>query len=287
MAYVRNKSRTDRDETLKRYWRYVEKFLAYLDGEPVTDEAAALYAQELSATHRRNSRIPMTSAINWYLRLVKAVDADGEPIRLKVPSRDRLPTKRLLSEDEWTRLDKAATKRSLRDRVLLALLRETLLRPGDVCGIRLENLALDAKEGPRLERLTQQKTGNPVSPVISIETARVLAAYLGEYRPAVYVFEPEPGRPFHRRWPWERLRVLSDDAGIEPAVTPRLFRRTGATFWAGDVVSLTHQGGWASVKTPLEDYVQPRMDAQRTAFDKTFAKAEPKRTAAEDRAGYL
>jgi hypothetical protein len=44
-------------------------------------------------------------------------------------------------------------------------------------------------------------------------------------------------------------------SGLPDDITSRVFRRTGATNWDGDVKDLAAQGGWKDVKTARDPFL--------------------------------
>jgi integrase len=158
--------------------------------------------------------------------------------------------------------------------------RDTFLRPCDVVTIPLSLVVLDG-DHPRIAGKRQRKTKARVMPFVTRETADVLRRYLEAYRPTEYLFEAAPGTPFHRRWPLEVLRRATRRAGLPDDITPRVFRRTGATNWKGDVKDLAAQGGWADPKTIWKHYRLWQDERHWEAFERTFGETGKKPSEAD------
>ena len=84
--------------------------------------------------------------------------------------------------------------------------------------------------------------------ILSAETAEELRAYLVSGR-TDYLFESKPGKLRHRTWPNGVLKKQGAEG-----ISPRTFRRTGATLWGEDLKSLMAQGGWSDPRTVLKHY---------------------------------
>jgi integrase len=276
IGYVTRKSGGSvAQETCERYWKYAAAYIGWLEGErPSPASVDAYYARVLIPKYRQNSRIVVSTALNWYLRFLRVKDEDGEPLRFPVPSKELLESPRLLDEDgEWKPLRTyLETHGELRELAMAMLQHDTFLRPGDLVRVRVDQLVLD--ERPHVEGKVQRKTGYRVRPFITRDTAQVLRRYLEERRPTTYLFESAPGVPFSRRWPWQVFRRVTKRAGLTAGITSRLFRRSGATRWRGDIKDLALQGGWVSTKTIFDHYRQAEHDRHWEAFEETF---EPKK----------
>jgi integrase len=131
-------------------------------------------------------------------------------------------------------------------------LRVPSLRPSDVVAIRLADL--DTSEGVMVIRKRTQKTGAVSESILTKETAEALRAYIASAQVTDYLFRGETDKPHrhrHRTWPNGVLRKHH-----AKGITPRTFRRTGATNWGDDLTSLMAQGGWSDARTVLKHYRQ-------------------------------
>ncbi len=284
-AFVRRKSGNVSEETLDRYWRYVENFKEWLEGEdPTPTNVDAYHERVLMKKYVANSRVPICSALNWWLRFRKVKDEEDEPLRLPIPETEAAEDPRTLSDAEWDTLRKhLGSQGDLRELALAMLQHDTLLRPCDLVAIPLSLVVLDA-ERPHIAGKRQKKTGAFVKPFISRDTVAVLRRYIAEYHPTRLLFETEGGNAFHRRWPLEVFRRATRRAGLPDDITSRVFRRTGATNWEGDVKDLAAQGGWKDVKTIWKHYRQVKEERHWDAFERTFEPAadKPKPPGPED-----
>jgi len=270
-AFVRRKSGNVSEETLNRYWAYVEHLKEWLEGEDPTPANIDTYHERvLLRKYVPNSRVSICSAINWWLRFRKIRDEEDEPLRLPIPETEAAEDPRTLADDEWKSL-RADLQRhgDLRELALAMVQRDTLLRPCDLVAIPLSLVVLDA-DHPHIAGKRQKKTGAFVKPFISRDTVAVLRRYISAYKPKRFLFETDEGKAFHRRWPLEVFRRACKRAGLPEDITSRVFRRTGATNWEGDVKDLAAQGGWKDVKTIWKHYRQVKEDRHWDAFEKTF-----------------
>ena len=276
-AFVRRKSGKVSEETLNRYWTYVANLKEWLEDEdPTPANIDAYHESVLMKKYVPNSRVPICSALNWWLRFRKIRDEEDEPLRLPIPETEAAEEPRTLSDDEWKSLRKhLEAQGNLRELALAMVQRDTLLRPCDLVAIPLSLVVLDA-EHPHIAGKRQKKTGAFVKPFISRDTAGVLRRYIAAYKPKQYLFETDTGDLFHRRWPLEVFRRACKRAGLPEDITSRVFRRTGATNWDGDVKDLAAQGGWKDVKTIWKHYRQVKEERHWEAFERTFEPAPDK-----------
>ncbi len=233
-------------------------------GKDVTQAALALW----EGVVQPNARIVVHSALNWAFRALHLKDVDGDPLRYPVPAKEVHHRKPVVSAQGWRELEPLIRARTNpREYACIRVLRDSGLRPSDVVSIRLEELRLH-DGAPRIEETTQ-KAGVPVYSRITRKTAAILAQYLAHYKPRTYLFESEPGKPYWRAWPWWILtqKCGLDGKGDSSRVTPRIFRRTLATRWQGDLKGLLAQGGWKDPKTVQVHYQQHRTSQHDLDYD--------------------
>ena len=281
-SYVRLKSGgTISEDTLKRYetivfvgTRTVTGFLPWLAGQPINAETVAAYHETvLLKKYAQNSRVPICSGLNWYLRWKRIRDEDGEDLRFPIPGTAAAENARVITDEEYAMLLRhLRSKGDLRELAAVMVQHDTGLRPCDVASVPLGLLDLDG-DRPRIRGKRQQKTKAFVSPFLQKETAHVVRRYLEACRPRTYLFEVEPDRPFHRRWILEVLRRACKASGLPEDITPRTFRRTLATNWKGDIKDLMAQGGWRDSKTIFRHYKLLDEERHYRGFEETF---EPK-----------
>jgi integrase len=284
-GFVKRKGHVN-EATLDRYWQYVVAFLTWLDGEPITPQSVdAYYQQIICRKYRVNSRLVVCPALTWYLRSKKIRDEEDEPLRFPMPSKELLEDRYLIDEEaDWLPLKRELERQgNLKELALVLLQHDSLLRPSDLVNVRLSQVRLDV-DHPCIDGKVQQKTNRRVKPFITKETARTLGRYIERHKPSVYLFEVMPGRPHHRRYPLEVIRRACGRAGLPDTITPRAFRRTGATMWKGDVKDLQAQGGWADPKTIYQHYRQWQDERHWEAFEKTFEPPKKEETETDDSA---
>ncbi len=280
-GFIKRKSnRTPKEVTLRRYWGYVERLQAWLgrQGDLPLETALNRYLLELD-DYGTNTRIVVHSALNWAFRALHLKDVDGDPLRYPVPAKEVHHRKPVVSAQGWRELEPLIRARTNpREYACIRVLRDSGLRPSDVVSIRLEELRLH-DGAPRIEETTQ-KAGVPVYSRITRKTAAILAQYLAHYRPRTYLFESAPGKPYWRAWPWWILtqKCGLDGKGDSSRVTPRIFRRTLATRWRGDLKGLLAQGGWKDVKTPQLHYQQHRTSQHDLDYDALMEPEEGRKT---------
>src|SRR2546428_7063656 len=208
-AYVRLKSGgTISAATLDRYeqavfhgtWNVVG-LLPWLDGQRIDAETvAAFHETVLLRKYKPNSRVPICSGLNWYLRWKRLRDDDGEILRFPIPATEAAENARAIGDEEYALLERHfPAKGDLRELAAVMVQRDTGMRPSDVTTIPLGILDVDG-EHPRIRGKKQQKTRTFVSPYLRHETAEILRRYLATSRPEAYLFEIAPKQPFHRRW---------------------------------------------------------------------------------------
>lgn len=239
-VFIRAQSRARTEETVRIYVREAKRFQGWLGTRPLTLEAVQEYEAWLKSKFRQNSLSNNVIGVNLYLKW-KGLDA-----RIRRPPKEITANPKLISDSEY----RAVLSRieNPEERLVVRLLRDTGLRPSDVVGIRLADLATE--DGVTVIRKTTQKTGTIAESVLSRETAEELHAYIRSAGVSDYVFRGETDRPHrHRTWPNGVLRKHHAEG-----VTPRTFRRTLATNWGEDLRSLMSQGGWSDPKTILLHY---------------------------------
>ncbi len=280
-GFIKRKSnRTPNEATLRRYWGYVERHQAWLgrQGDLPLETALNRYLLELDG-YATNTLIVVHSALNWAFRALHLKDEDGEPYRYPVPAKEVRHNKPVVSAQGWKELEPLIRARTYpREYACIRVLRDSSLRPSDVASIRLDELHLD-EGAPRIEKTTQ-KAGVPVYSRITRQTAAILTQYLAHYKPRTYLFESEPGKHYWRAWPWW---ILTQKCGLNgrdgsPRITPRIFRRTLATGWRGDMKGLLAQGGWKDPKTPQTHYQQHRTSQHDLDYDALMEADEDQET---------
>ncbi len=138
-AYVRLKSGgAISEDTLHRYetivfvgTRTVAGFLPWLHGQPINGETVAAYHETvLLQRYRQNSRVPICSGLNWYLRWKRIRDEDGEDLRFPIPATEAAENARVISDGEYAALLRhLRSKGDLRELAAVMIQRDTGMRP--------------------------------------------------------------------------------------------------------------------------------------------------------------
>ena len=238
-VFVRSRS-SGNPETVTRYLQECRRFAGWLGSRPLTLEAVQEYESYLAARYKPNSLQNKAAAVNLYLEWRK-VD-----VRMKRPAKQIIANPRLVSDDEYVALLKRIANPE--ERLVVRLLHDSFLRPSDVVSIRVADL--DTSEGITVVRRETQKTGAVSESILTKETALELRDYIASRGLTDYLFPGETGRPHrHRTWPNAVLRKHGAEG-----ISPRTFRRTGATRWGDDLASLMAQGAWSDPRTVLRHY---------------------------------
>jgi len=177
--------------------------------------------------------------------------------------------KRTLTDDELDAvLASAANGRNgLRDTAIIALLSDTGIRAGELCGIRVQDVDLKT----RCVTILHGKTGGrSIPPSFGATCARKLWAYMKTLtrQPHEPLFMTERGIPFTPDALRKMVRRLREDTGIP--IHPHLFRHDCCTrLLRAGVNSLTVQKqlGHASVTT-TERYAHVTPDVVQCAYRK-------------------
>lgn len=143
-----------------------------------------------------------------------------------LPAAPRTP-KALAKRDVDRLIREAERHGNKRNLALLLTLRHTGLRVGELCGLRLGDVALSERKG---EVLVRGGKGNKDRTVpLNNDVRRALAAYL-EVRPTVdhdHLFVGQRGTPLQPQGAQEVVAKYARRAGL-PAVTPHILRHTFA-----------------------------------------------------------
>ncbi len=229
------------DETRRRYIRDAWRFKSWLGSRRLDQEAVNEYETKLQKECAQNSLASSRlNGVNLYLKW------RGTDLKIRRPPKKIDPNPKLVSLAEYDAL--LARVEDPEERLVVRLLHDTFWSPSDVVAIRLEDI--DTTDGITSLRRLRKKTGAFADAMLTKETADELGAFLKAKQVTEYVFRGESSKPHrHRTWPNAVLRKHRAEG-----VTPRAFRRTGATNWGADLKSLMVQGGWSDPKTILAHY---------------------------------
>jgi len=239
-AFIRANCRARSEETVKLYLREAKRFQGWLGTRTLELESVIEYESWLKSRFRANSLSNKIVGVNLYLAW------KGTTFRIRRPPKEIAANPKLISDAEYRAI--LARVSDAEERLAVRLLHDTGLRPSDVVGIRLVDLATE--DGVTVVRRRTLKTGTLAESYLTRETATELADFISKYGVSDYVFRGETDKPHrHRTWPNGVLRKH----GVE-GITPRTFRRTLATNWGDDLRSLMSQAGWSDAKTILTHY---------------------------------
>jgi integrase len=257
-AFVRANSRVN-DETLQLYIREAKRFAGWLGSRRLDLEAVQDYEAWLRSKFRANSLSNKVVGVNLYLRW------RGTELRIRRPPKEIAANAKLVSSQEYEAL--LARIADPEERLIVRLLHDTFLRPSDLVSLQLQDL--DTSEGVTVIRRRTRKTGTICESILTRETAAELQAYIASNAPTDFLFRGETDRPHrHRTWPNAILRKHHAEG-----ITPRTFRRTGATSWGADLTSLMAQGGWSDAKTVLLHYRRDVRERHLREFEKAIGPA--------------
>lgn len=228
-AYKQHQQRTRglREQTLRGYERLVRRFVRAALGDDPIDPARIRGANVVEFFASMRGRFSPSSlkavrtALRSFFRFLQVEGLCDERLEAAIPTvaRWRLATlPRCLSDAQLARVLaslEASSSCGQRDRAIVVLLASLGLRPGEVAGLRLEDIDWRAGSICLRERKTRRGAVLP----LPREAGRALVAYLREQRP-----------------PTEERRVFVQQHGIrcEPissnavsAVVARALRRAG------------------------------------------------------------
>ena len=231
--------------TVQKYRRDITAFTRWLEGHPVSKEAASAWKAHLMnhgyAPRTINS---MLAAVNGFFRFA------GWNIKVKFLKIQRQlfrDISRELSRIEYDRLLTAA-RESGQER--LALIMETLC----ATGIRISELRYITVEAARAGRATIALKGKIRTILISAKLCRKLLKYAKKQKIAAgEIFLTSSGKSISRRQVWYELKRLCRAAGVEPSkVFPHNFRHLFATTFykaCKDIARLADVLGHSSIET--------------------------------------
>lgn len=236
--------------------RHIRAFRLYLQ-EPVRWDGKGSRGRPLSDSMRATYDRALRIFFGW---LVTVGYLDKSPVAELPRPRVRRKPQRFLTADELERLWRsfpANTRQGHRDRLLFLLLVDTGMRASEICGLRIDNVDLQAGK-VRLEG----KGGHIREVGLSPQTLQQMMLYVRKWRQKTAL----PDILLHavKRKPvayGALLRIFErwrEQAGIETSFSAHSFRRTAATraVQAGaDPLSLAAQMGWADLQM-AKVYVQ-------------------------------
>ena len=231
--------------TVGKYLRDVEAFFRWLDGRPVTREAAAAWKEHLLATgHAAVTVNSMLAALNGLFRFL---GWDLQVRLLKIQRRIFREQSRELTREEYALLVRTARERG---RERLALLMETIC----ATGIRVGEVPYITLEAARQGRAEIALKGKIRVILLPGKLCRKLIKYAGKQKiTSGEIFLTRGGKGLSRKQIWAEMKRLCALAGVQAEkVFPHNLRHLFArTFYqvSRDVVRLADVLGHSSIET--------------------------------------
>ena len=241
--YLREEERSP--GTVRKYLRDVEAFFRWLDGRPVTREAAAAWKEHLLTTgHAAVTVNSMLAALNGLFRFL---GWDLQVRLLKIQRRIFREQSRELTREEYALLVRTARERG---RERLALLMETIC----ATGIRVGEVPYITLEAARQGRAEIALKGKIRVILLPGKLCRKLIRYAGKQKIASgEIFLTRGGKGLSRKQIWAEMKRLCARAGVQAEkVFPHNLRHLFArTFYrvSRDVVRLADVLGHSSIET--------------------------------------
>ncbi len=222
------------------------------------------------------------TAVRSFFRFLTAVEGllDTDPTAAVEPPVTNRHLPHPLSVEEMERLLTAVntdTPQGLRDRALLELLYATGMRAGEVIGLTLDDVDLEAGT----VRCQGKGRKERILPLYE-RAAETLRAYLRTGRPQLLrqrtsaaLFVTRLGRPLTRQWVWRVVRRHARAAGIERSVTPHTIRHSFATHLldgGADLRTVQELLGHADIAN-TQIYTQVSTRRKREVFDRAHPRA--------------
>ena len=246
---------------------HIAEFLAALQRAGRAPATLIKYRQHFMALER------FLSGQAGYGGRLKATASLPKP---KVPRRNA----EVIEEADEPRFARALT--TDRDRLILDVLLDSGLRPGELCGLRVEDVHTTKRPAFLDVRRSRADTDTPKdreerSTHVGSRVARLLTAWIEKGRPdthrrEVFLSSRRDKRGLHQPLSVNALQGIferaSDAVGVK--VTPQMCRHTWATRCANAGVpptQLMQAGGWSSLEM-VRRYYRTDRDAMLRAFEK-------------------
>ena len=242
-SHLREQERAE--ATVEAYLRDIRAFALWLEGRPVTKQAAArwkeLLAQRLSPA-TVNAKL---SALNGLFRFLGREECRVK--FLKVQRRAFRDPARELKQEDYRSLVAAARRQG---REWLALAMETM----GGAGLRVSELRYITVEAARAGRADVALKGKIRTILLPGKLARKLEKYARKQKiVSGVIFRAGDGMPLNRFQIWRAMKTLCREAGVEPSkVFPHNLRHLFATAFyqaTKDIVKLADVLGHSSVNT--------------------------------------
>ena len=232
--------------TIEKYLRDLQSFTRWLDGRPVTKEAASTWKEELIQKGYAPCTInSMLVAVNGFFLFTGRAEFRARPLRIQ--RQLFREEKRELTRGEYDRLLNAA--RSL-GRERLALLLETIC----ATGIRVSEVRYITVEAAKQGKAEIHLKGKIRTILLPGKLCRKLLKYAKKYKTATgEIFVTRSGKGVSRKQIWAEMKHLCVQAGVEPSkVFPHNLRHLFARIFyqaCRNIVMLADVLGHSSVET--------------------------------------
>lgn len=243
-AYLRLEERAA--ATVNKYLRDITLFAEWLEGRPVTKEAAAQWKAHLLDVGKAPTTVnAKLSAINGLFQFCGLSDCRVK--FLKVQRRVFRDAARDLTKEDYCRLREAASEANLD---WLALLMETIC----ATGIRVSEVRYITVEAALMGRTDVSLKGKIRSIILPNKLCRKLLKHAKKQKIASgAIFRTAGGTELSRFQIWKAMKDIAKDAGIEPSkVFPHNLRHLFATTFyraTRDIVKLADLLGHSSINT--------------------------------------
>ena len=232
--------------TIEKYLRDVGAFVRWLEGRPVTKEAAAGWKAHLQAAGYAPTTInSMLAALNGLFRFLGCEDCRVK--FLKIQRRLFRDSSRELTRPEYDHLLETARAQG---KERLALLMEAIC----ATGIRVSEARYLTVEAAQAGRAEIALKGKIRTILIPNKLCRKLLKYARKQKTASgEIFLTGSGKSLSRRQIWAELKRLCGQAGVEPSkVFPHNLRHLFATTFykaCKDIARLADLLGHSSIET--------------------------------------
>ena len=206
--------------TIEKYGHAIKAFSLWLDGKPLTKEAAIAYKQELADSHAASSVNAALAALNGFFRFLNVSISVKS---LKIQRSTFRPQEKELTKEEYDRLVEAAkSKGNQRLSLVMQAICSTGIRVSE-----LKYLTVEAIRNGRAEITNKGKTRTVLIPS-DLRTALLnYSKKCGLFSGCIFV--TAGGKPLDRKNIWADMKKLCEDAGIKPSkVFPHNLRRVFA-----------------------------------------------------------
>ena len=283
LEQVRKSSRN----TVLSYRRDLEKFLAFLDAQEISDFTSVnettlnayilMMEQKQFATSTISRNIAALKSFFDYLERYE--NHQGNPAaRLKAPKIEKKAPE-VLTVAEVTRLLEQPAGRNnkeLRDKAMLELMYATGIRVSELVSLTIDDINVQAGYIRCSERGRER-----IIPIGSV--ARIsLRQYLKQARPAMIsddssaiLFPNYSGQPMSRQGFWKILKQYAAKAGIESDITPHTLRHSFAAHLlenGADLRSVQEMLGHSDIST-TQIYLKMNTGRIRDIYSHTHPRA--------------